>query len=390
VNADTLEDVLASVRRFVRERVVPREEEIAATDAVPDDLRHDAAEMGLFGFTLPTEYGGIGMNAAEEARLCLELGYTSPAFRSLFGTNNGIGGQSIVLSGTEAQKLRYLPRLASGELIVAFALTEPEAGSDAAALTTRAEPDGDDWVITGTKRFITNAPIAGLFVVYARTGVRDAGPRGISAFLVEAGAPGLSVGPKDKKMGQSGAQTADVMLDGVRVGAAAMLGGAEGGGFATAMRALDRGRLHIAALCAGTAQRLIDESVAYARQRIQFGRAISDFQLVQGMLADSQAEAYAGRAMVLDAAARRDAGANVTMEAACAKYFCSEMVGRVADRAVQIHGGAGYMRDSAVERFYRDVRLFRIYEGTNQIQQLVIARQLVKAYDGSPGPGRAG
>ncbi|ACY99894.1 acyl-CoA dehydrogenase domain protein [Thermomonospora curvata DSM 43183] len=375
MDAQDFADVLAAVRSFVREQVIPREEEIEETDAIPESLRQAAREMGLFGYALPEEYGGLGLSLSEEVRLAFELGYASPAFRSMFGTSNGIAGQVLVNAGTEEQKRQWLPRLASGEVIGAFALTEAEAGSDPSTLSTTAVKDDDgNYVINGAKRFITNAPEADVFMVFARTG--GPGSRGISTFLVERDAPGLKVGPPDEKMGQRGAHTAEVFFDNVRVPASAMVG-PEGTGFRTAMASLAHGRLSIAAVCVGLAQRILDETVAYAKERAQGGRKIGEYQLVQGMIADSQAELYAGRAMVLEAARAYDAGEDRKLGPSCAKYFCSEMLGRVADRAVQVFGGMGYMRGVAVERFYRDARLFRIYEGTSQIQQLVIAKRLL-------------
>ncbi|XRQ06236.1 acyl-CoA dehydrogenase family protein [Actinomadura welshii] len=368
-------DVLKAVRSFVRDQVIPREEEIEETDAIPAPLRQTSRDMGLFGYALPEQYGGLGLSVSEEVRLVFEIGYASPAFRSMFGTSNGIAGQVLVNAGTDAQKDAWLPRLASGEVVGAFALTEAEAGSDPSTLTTTAASDGDDYVISGAKRFITNAPEADVFMVFARTG--GTGSRGISTFLVEKGAGGLTVGPPDDKMGQRGAHTAEVFFDGVRVPAANMVG-TEGTGFRTAMASLAHGRISISAVCVGLAQRILDETVAYAKERSQGGRTIGEYQLVQGLIADSQAELYAGRAMVLEAARAYDAGEDTKLGPSCTKYFCSEMVGRVADRAVQVYGGMGYMRGVAVERFYRDARLFRIYEGTSQIQQLVIARNLLR------------
>jgi acyl-CoA dehydrogenase len=314
----------------------------------------------------------------EEALVMFELCQTSPAFRSLIGTTVGIGSQGIVMDGTPAQKERWLPRLASGELIASFALTEPEAGSDAASMRTRARREGDHYVVSGSKRFITNAPQAGVFTLMARTDPDNKGAGGISAFIVDARSPGITLGKRDRKMGQKGAHTCDVMFDDVRVPAENLIGGVEGRGFKTAMKVLDKGRIHIAAVCVGVAERLLRDTLRYAMERRQFGQPIADFQLVQAMLADSRTELYAARSMVLDAARRRDAGEDVSIEAACCKYYASEMVGRVADRAVQVHGGAGYMADHGIERFYRDVLLFRIYEGTSQIQQVVIARGMVK------------
>lgn len=379
MEAGEFEDVLTTVREFVRREVVPREEDIEETDAIPDALRKGAASMGLFGYALPEEYGGLGLDVYADVQLAMALGWGSLAFRSMIGTNNGIAGQVIAADGTEEQRRHYLPRMATGDLVASFALTEPEAGSDPSAITTRAEWDGSAWVLNGTKRFITNAPMAGLFVVFARTDPADSGPGGISVFLVDSGAPGLGVGPPDKKMGQAGAATAEVVLDAVRAPSEALVGGREGVGFTSAMRSLTRGRMHIAGLSVGLAERLIDESTRYAAERRQSGRPIGEFQLVQGLLADSQAEAYAGRSMVLDAARNYGSGEDTRLGPSCAKYFCTEMAGRVADRAVQIFGGMGYIRGVTVERLYRDARVLRIYEGTSQIQQVIIAKQLLRS-----------
>jgi acyl-CoA dehydrogenase len=375
---ETLTLLKDSIARFVREVLIPHEDIVAETDAIPAPIVAQMRELGLFGLCIPEEYGGLALTMEEEVLVAMELAYASPAFRSLVGTNNGIGAQGIVIDGTPEQKAAWLPRLASGEIIGSFALTEPDSGSDAASLRTSAVKDGDDYLINGVKRFITNAPEAGVFTVMARTDQtrKDAGA--ISAILVERGAPGLSLGRIDKKMGQRGAHTCDVIFENCRVPAANLIGGKEGVGFKTAMKVLDKGRLHIAAVCVGAARRILDDALRYAMERKQFGQPIADFQLVQAMLADSQAELYAARSMVLDAARQRDEGRDVTLEASCCKLFASEMCGRVADRAVQIHGGAGYVADYAAERFYRDVRLFRIYEGTSQIQQLVIARNMIK------------
>lgn len=378
MDEDTLEQTRRELRRFVREKLVPLEKQVADEDRIPDEIRRSFAEMGLYGISIPEEYGGLGLTMDEEAELIFEMGWTSPAFRSMFGSNVGIGSQGILMDGTPEQKQAWLPRLASGEVVASFALTEPEAGSDAASLRTRAERQGDHYIVNGTKRFITNAPHAGIFTLMARTDPNNKGAGGITAFIVEAKTPGITIGKPDKKMGQRGAHTADVIFDNAKVPAANIIGGREGQGFKTAMKVLDRGRLHIAALCVGAAERLIHEAVSYARDRKQFGQPIAEFQLVQAMLADSKTEAYAARCMVRDAAKRYAAGETVSLEASTCKLFASEMVGRVADRAVQIHGGSGYMQEFAVERFYRDVRLFRLYEGTSQIQQLVIARQMLR------------
>ena len=375
-DAETLNVLLDSLRRFVKERLVPREAEVAEADAIPADIQQEMRELGLFGLTLPEAYGGLGLTMEEEVLVTFELGKTSPAFRSFIGTNNGIGSIGIVIDGTTEQKNKYLPKVASGEYIASFCLTEPDAGSDAAALKTVAVRDGDHYVLNGTKRFITNAPTASVYTVMARTDPSNRGAGGISAFIVERGTLGLSTGKPEKKMGQQGAHISDVIFENCRVPAANLIGLKEGVGFKTAMKTLDKGRIHIAALSVGAAERMLGDALAYASERRQFSKPIVDFQLIQAMLADSQAEIYAARNMVLDAARKRDEGREVTMEASCSKLFCTEMCGRVADRAVQIFGGAGYVSEYGIERFYRDVRIFRLYEGTSQIQQLIIAREL--------------
>ncbi|HYE43899.1 MAG TPA: acyl-CoA dehydrogenase family protein [Caulobacteraceae bacterium] len=377
LDLETREQLIDTVRRFVTERLRPLEGKVAEDDAVPDDVVAEMRELGLFGLSIDPEYGGLGLTMEEECLVAVEMGRTSPAFRSVFGTNVGIGSQGLVMFGTDEQKAHWLPAIASGELVTSFALTEPEAGSDSAAVQTRAVRDGDHYVVNGSKRFITNADKAGLFTVMARTNPSEPGARGVSAFLVPADSAGLSIGKPEKKMGQHGAHVCDVVFEDVRVPAANRLG-AEGQGFKVAMQVLDRGRLHISAVCVGAAERLIADCVAYARERRQFGKPIAEFQLVQAMIADSRTEAMAARALMLETARKRDQGAAITLEAAAAKYFASEMVGRVADRAVQVFGGAGYIADYGIERFYRDVRLFRIYEGSSQIQQMVIARETLR------------
>ena len=380
---ETLTALLDSVRRFVRERLVPAEEEVAENDRIPEAIIREMKELGLFGLTIPECYGGLELTMEEEALVMIEMGKTSPAFRSIFGTTVGIGSQGILMDGTPEQKAEYLPRMATGEVIASFALTEPDAGSDAASLRTTAirgsDGLGDHYMVNGTKRYITNAPHAGIFTLMARTNPADKGASGVSAFIVDAKSPGISLGKIDKKMGQRGAHTCDVIFENCRVPADRLIGHKEGQGFKTAMKVLEKGRIHIAAVCVGVAQRMLDDALRYAVERKQFGQPIAEFQLVQAMLADSKAELYAAQCMVQDAARRRDAGENVSTEASCCKLFASEMCGRVADRAVQIFGGAGYLADYGIERFYRDVRLFRLYEGTSQIQQIVIARNMVRA-----------
>jgi acyl-CoA dehydrogenase len=397
VSPADFDELLDLLRAFVRREVMPAEAGIDESDEIPARLIAQAKEMGLYGYALPAEYGGLGLSVEQQVRVTIELGYTSPAFRSLFGTNNGIAGQVLVLAGTEQQRKQWLPRLASGEVVASFALTEPDAGSDPSRLVTTArqvqgdgpggtgggsppcgEEVGGGWVIDGLKRYITNAPAADVFMVFARTDPQAPPGKGIGVFLVPARTDGVAVAARDHKMGQAGAWTADVSFTGVRVPSDALIGEEPQAGYATAMRSLAHGRLTIAAVCVGVAARLVDESVGYAKERSQGGHRIGEYQLVQAMLADSHTEYLAARALVLDAAARYDAGTDRRLGPSAAKYFASEAVGRIADRAVQIHGGSGYIRGVPVERLYRDVRLFRIYEGTSQIQQLVIARELLR------------
>ena len=382
LDAETFDALIDTVRRFVAERLRPLEAEVEAQDAIPDDVTAEMKAMGLFGLSIAEEYGGLGLTMLEEVKVAIELGRTTPAFRSSFGTNVGIGSQGLVMAGSPEQKAEWLPRIASGEIITSFALTEPDVGSDSGAVKTKAVWDPGSgsgagaYRLSGTKRFITNADKADLFTVMARTGDAPGG-RGVSAFLVPRDLAGVSIGEPEKKMGQKGARVADVVFDDVVVPVENRLG-AEGEGFKIAMRVLDRGRLHISAVCVGVAERLISDCVAYASERKQFGKPIAEHQLIQAMIADSKTEALAARALVLETAAAKDDSKDVVMESAAAKYFASEMVGRVADRAVQIYGGAGYIADYGIERLYRDVRLFRIYEGTSQIQQLIIARETLK------------
>lgn len=383
VTDEDFQQILSQTRQFVRTAVVPREREILAEDRIPDDLREQVKQMGLFGYAIPQQWGGLGLNLAQDVELAMELGYTSLALRSMFGTNNGIAGQVLVGFGTDEQKARWLEPIAAGAVVASFALTEPGAGSNPAGLRTRAVRDGSgddaDWIINGQKRFITNAPVADLFVVFARSRPADDQGAGIAVFLVPADTAGVEVAAKDAKMGQEGAWTADVTFTDVRIAAAALVGGTEDIGYRAAMTALARGRVHIAALAVGTAQRALDESVAYAASATQGGTPIGNFQLVQAMLADQQTGILAGRALVRDAAQKWVSGEDRRIAPSAAKLFCTEMAGQVADLAVQVHGGTGYMREVPVERIYRDVRLLRLYEGTSEIQRLIIGGGLVKA-----------
>lgn len=372
---------LIDLRAWVRDTAIPREAEIAETNHVPDDLVADMAARGFFGWSIPEDYGGAGFSTEELVLAAMELSYASTAVRARVGTNTGIGSEALVVDGTEAQKQAYLPRLARGEITGCFALTEKAAGSEATALTTAAVRDGDGYVINGEKAFITNAPIAGLFTVFARTDPDEPGHRGISAFLVERETPGLVTGAPYTLMGQAGSPVSEIGFADCRVPAANLLGGTEGTGFRSAMKTLNKQRLHLAALCTGPATRMLDEALAHASTRKQFGQPIGEFQLVQAMIADSHVEIAAARSLILETARKRDAGIDVTLEASMCKYFASEMCGRVADRAVQIFGGSGYVAEySVIERLYRDVRLFRLYEGTSQIHQLNIAKQTNRGF----------
>ena len=377
-DAEIRDALIEQVRRFVTEKCVPAEAEVAENDEVPQSIVDEMKNLGLFGIAVPEEYGGLQLDMETECLVAFELGQTSPAFRSVAGTNIGIGSQALVLFGTEEQKSKWLPGVASGNLIASFALTEPEAGSDAGSLTTKAIRDGDHYVFNGTKRYITNANKADIFTVMARTDPDMPGAKGVSAFVVERDTPGVSVGVPEKKMGQQGAHICDVIFDNARVPASNMIG-KEGEGFKVAMSVLDKGRLHISAVATGVSKRLIREMVNYALERKQFGKPIMEHQMIQAMIADSQAETYAAECMIMDAARRRDAGEDVTLLASSTKLFATEACGRVADRAVQVFGGAGYVSDYGIERFYRDVRIFRLYEGTSQIQQIIIARELARA-----------
>ena len=370
---------LDTIKKFVDNKLIPREEEVSESNKIPQDIVDEMKKLGLFGISIPTEYGGSNLSMEEEVKLTFELGRASPAFRSIAGTNIGIGSQTIVMSGTEDQKKKYLPKFATGELIGSFALTEPDAGSDAISIKTTAKKVGNKYIINGTKRYITNAPIAGVFSVMAKT-KPEKKASSISCFLIDSNSPGITIGKPDKKMGQRGALTADVIFDNCEVSQDSLLGGKEGIGFTTAMKVLDKGRLHISGICVGLSERLLYESLKFSTNRKQFGEEISNFQLIQAMIADSKAEILAAKNLVLNTAIMRDNGNIVTLESSCAKLFSSEILGKVADRAVQIHGGAGYMAEYPVERLYRDARLFRIYEGTSQIQQLIIARETIKKF----------
>jgi acyl-CoA dehydrogenase len=381
LDTESFELLLATVQRFILVRLIPAENHLEEHDEVPLEIVQDMKDMGLFGLTVPDEFGGIGLSVSQEILVNYELGRTAPAFRSVFGTNIGIGSQGILMDGTPEQKAEYLPRVASGELIMSFALTEPDVGSDAASLKTKAELDGDHYILNGTKRYITNSPFANVALIMARTS-KEALPKNahVSAIHVHMDTPGITVGKSDKKMGQAGSHIADIIMADVKLPADALLGGEEGKGFVTAMQSLDNGRLSVGAAAAGYARRALDSALRYANERKAFGEPIANFQLIQQMLAESEIEIYAAECMLEDAARRADAGENVLRKAAAAKVFATEMCGRVVDRVVQIYGGAGYLAEYDAERFFRDARIYRIYEGTTQILQLQIAKHMLREW----------
>jgi len=380
MDADTFASFKDQVRRFVRERLVPQEERVFEVGMVPRDLLDEMRDMGLFGLTTPEAYGGLGLSLGEYIETMMEISWAAPAFRSAISINTGMVTTAFKTSGTEAQRQEWMTRLAAGA-IGCFALTEPDSGSDSAGLRTRAVKDGDAYVLNGTKRYITNGPIADMILVMARTSAENLPKNAhVSAFIVPVDTPGLTRAKPDKKMGQVGALTGDIILEDVRLPASALLGGEEGNGFRTAMKALDTGRLSVGGAAIGYSRRILESALRYAMDRKAFGQPISNFQLIQAMLADSKAELYASECMISDAIRRAESGLPFSTEASCVKMFATEACGRIADRAVQIYGGAGYMAEYEVERFYRDVRLYRIYEGTTQIQQLVIAKNMLRDF----------
>ena len=382
MDPDIFEAFIDQLKRYVRERLIPAEDVVEETNQVPEDIVAEMRDMGLFGVTTPEAYGGSGMNVSQYISFGKEMSYAAPAFRSILSINIGMVTKALSTFGTEAQKQEWLTRLAGGE-IASFGLTEPDSGSDSAAMKTRAVRDGNGYVINGTKRYITNAPQSNMILVMARTNA-EALPKNahVSAFIVPRDAPGVTIGSPDPKMGQRGSQIADVILEDVHVDGDALLGGEEGMGFKAAMQSLDNGRLSVAGASVGYAKRMLDVGLKYAMERKAFGEPIANFQLIQAMLADSKAEIYAAECRLADACARADRGEKILVEAAAAKMFASEMCGRVADRVVQIHGGAGYLKEYLAERFYRDCRIYRIYEGTTQIQQLVIAKNMIRDFAG--------
>ncbi len=380
MDADVFAQFIDQLGRYVRERLIPAEKAIIESDQIPQDILAEMRDMGLFGLTMPEEYGGAGMNISQYCTAMRTLSYAMPCYRSVTSINIGMVCSAIKNSGTEAQKAEWLPRLAGGE-IACFGLTEPGSGSDSAAMQTMAVKSGNGWVLNGTKRYITNGPLADVALIMARTS-KEALPKNahVSAFIVPMTTPGVSVGKSDKKMGQAGSHISDIIMEDVHLPADALLGIEEGRGFATAMQSLDNGRLSVGNAAAGYARRALDSALRYANERKAFGEPIANFQLIQAMLAESEIEIYAAECMLDDAAARADAGENILRKAAAAKVFATEMCGRVVDRVVQIYGGAGYLAEYDAERFFRDARIYRIYEGTTQILQLQIAKHMLREW----------
>ena len=377
------ETYLAAVENFTDTVLIPNEPRLAEEMCVPEDITQQMRELGLFGISIPEEYGGLDCTQEEQVRLTFAFTRGSAVYRSRFSTTIGLTSQAILDFATEDQKRQWLPRMATGEVTGAFALTEPEAGTDAGGLKTVARKEGDDYVLNGYKRYITNAPDADVFLVMARTDETQKGSRGVSAFLVERGTPGLEPLPPTPLLGQHGSRVGEIKIENCRVPAENLVGGVEGRGLNAALRGINSARTHVGATCVGQAIRLIAEATAHARSREQFGEPIGNFQLVQGMLADMQADMLAGKALCLEVARAFDKaiadGTDLPFpDIAASKYFGSEMVCRVADKAVQILGGAGFVEDNAITRMYRDVRLFRLFEGTSQIQQQQIARAMLR------------
>jgi acyl-CoA dehydrogenase len=376
---EELQLLARTVRNFVETRLQPIEKQVEDSDDIPSEIVREMAALGFFGLPFPEEYGGVG---AGDLGYCLALeqfGRTSAAFSNLIGAHTSIGSMSIFLGGTDEQKRRYLPELTAGRKLAAFSLTEPSSGSDAASIQTSARKDGSRWLLNGTKIWVTNGPIADVVVVYAASDRAKGARGGITAFIVEKGFKGFRVGRIDEKMGLRGSKTGELIFEDCEVPEENVLGGEVGAGFRTALGALDIGRVSLSAGAVGTSQYLLELGIAHAKRRKQFGQPIASNQAIQWMLADSAVEIHAARLMVYDAAAKLDRGIRVSREAAMVKVYASELANRVADRVLQIHGGMGYMKDSPVERAYRDARILRIYEGTSEVQRMIIAEDLLKA-----------
>jgi len=362
-----------SAREFCDREIVPNARDWDRSERMDEGIVPKLAEIGFLGCALPEELGGMGLDTISYCVVMEELGRADSSVRGIVSVNNGLAGKTIAKWGTEEQKQQWLPKLASGAALGCYGLTEPGSGSDPASLVTRAVRDGGDWVIDGSKIFITLGSWAGVALVFARTG--EDGPRGITCFLVPTDSPGFSARKIDGKLGLRAQDTAELFFDGVRVPDSARLGD-EGAGFKVAMSALDNGRISLAAGAVGVAQACVDASIAYAAERQQFGKQLAQFQLIQELIADMAVETEAARMMAWRAAALADRGESYTLAASQAKYYASEVAVRAANAALQVHGGYGYVDEFPVARYLRDARVLTLYEGTSQIQKLLIGRAL--------------
>jgi len=373
-------DMLDRINQFIAEELEPISLKVEAEGRIPDEIVDKMRQLGLFGLSIPREYGGLGFSTLDEIRVYEALTQTNASFRSRIGTSNSIGSMGILFDGTDDQKNTYLPRIAAGEWTAAFALTEPDAGSDAANIKCSAVLEGDHWVLNGTKQFITNADCASVFTTIAVTDEHKRARGGVTAFIIEKDFAGFSVSPADSKMGLKGSHTNEIVFKNCMVPRGNVIGGMQmvGMGFKTAMRVLDKGRLTMGACALGASQKLLNMCVAQINHQIKSGKSRDELQVAQFSLADMATEIYAARQMLHDTARLRDTGKNVTHEASMVKLFCTEMASRIAERAVDIFGDEGYLTRSRVEMFLRDVRLYRIYEGTSEIQRMVISRNLLR------------
>ena len=387
MDEDTFDQFAEQLERYVRERLIPAEGDVIENDKIPEEIVSEMRDMGLFGLSVPEEYGGAGLNMRQYARIVNIMAYAAPAYRSIVSINIGMFASALKNGATEAQRQEWFPQLVEGK-IACFGLTEPGSGSDSAGLQTFAkpDPDGNGWILNGTKRYITNAPHADVGLIMARTEKENLPKNAhVSAFLVPMNTPGVSTGSPDKKMGQAGSHISDIMLDDVKVPGDALLGGETGKGFRFAMQSLDNGRISVGATATGYARRALNSAILYANERKAFGEPIARFQLIQAMLADSETEIYAAECMMKDVTERADRGENILVKAAAFKVFASVMCGRVVDRVVQIYGGAGYLAEYEAERYFRDARIYRISEGTTQILQLQIAKHMLREWEAANG-----
>ncbi len=374
---DDIQIIKEQTNRFVEKELKPLSQQIEQTGVIPEECLTRLREMGYFGILIPEEYGGAGLSTLGSVVIQEELGRAHGCFNMLISGNNGIGAMGILYDGTEKQKQKYLYPLAQGKMISAFALSEPGAGSDIEAITTRARKEGNHYLIQGLKHYISRFDIADLFTVMAVTDSDKRTKGGITAFLVERGTPGLSIGRVEPTMGSNVVKIGEVVLEDCRVPAENVIGDV-GCGIKTAKKVLDVGRISLAARSLGMAQELLEMSIKYAKNRVQFGKPIGEYQLIQGMLADMFTEITAARSLLYELAWKRDQGINIETKTAVIKLFASEMLDRVADKALQIHGAMGYMKECPVELMYREARVMRLLQGTSEIMRLSIARDLLR------------